>query len=350
VCALVVLMLVVGGVTRLTGSGLSIVEWRPVVGAVPPLDDASWNEAFGAYRASPQGQLVNFGISLGEFKRIFFWEYLHRLLGRFIGAAFALPGIYFAVKGQVRPRTVLAGLALIGLQGALGWGMVRTGLGATAHVSHYWLAAHLSLALVLLGYLTWTWLDVRRANEPARPSLRWALRGVLVVLAAQIVYGAFTAGLHAGVGYNTFPKMNGAWIPPEAFTRGSSMLDDRASVQLVHRTLGTILVVAIAALAAFAWRAPRAVRRAIGLVLAAVLVQFSLGIGTLLLFVPLHLAAAHQLGAVLLLLAAVRAVHLTRAIDGASQRARARSARSRSDPSPTCPARGRDCSRPTQAP
>lgn len=314
VCVLVVVMLVVGGVTRLTGSGLSIVEWRPVVGTLPPLDDAGWSEAFGAYQASPQGRLVNAGMTLGEFKRIFFWEYVHRLLGRLIGAAFTAPGIYFAAKGAMRPAKVLVGVALIGVQGALGWVMVRSGLGATAHVSHYWLAAHLSLALVLLGYVAWMWLDVRGASEPASPLLRIALRVVLVLLAAQIVYGAFTAGLHAGLGYNTFPKMNGVWVPAEAFTRWSSMLDERATVQLVHRILGTTLVVAIGALAVVARRAPRAVRRAIGWVLTAALVQFSLGIATLVLFVPIHVAAAHQLGAVVLLLAALRAAHLTREI------------------------------------
>lgn len=317
VCGLVVLMLVIGGVTRLTGSGLSIVEWRPVMGTVPPLDDASWNEAYGAYRASAEGKLLNAGMTLAEFKRIFFWEYVHRLLGRIIGAAFALPGLVFAAKRIVPRAKVATGFALVGVQGALGWIMVRSGLGASAHVSHYWLAAHLSLALVFLGYLAWWWLDAREAQapEPVSPALRTALRGVLVLLAVQIVYGAFTAGLHAGLGYNTFPKMNGVWVPPEAFTRWSSVLDDRATIQLVHRALGTTLAVAIAALAvatATRARAPRAVQRALGAVVAAVGLQFALGLATLLLFVPVSLAAAHQLGAVVLLLAVLRATHLAR--------------------------------------
>jgi cytochrome c oxidase assembly protein subunit 15 len=313
--SLVVLMLVVGGLTRLTGSGLSIVEWRPVVGTLPPLDEAGWNEAYGAYRASAEGKLLNAGMTLVEFKRIFLWEYVHRLLGRLIGAAFALPGFYFAAKRLARPAKVLTGLALVGIQGVLGWMMVRSGLGASAHVSHYWLAAHLSLALVFLAYLTWWWLDSRAASAcaPAAPALRVALRAVLVLLAVQIVYGAFTAGLHAGLGYNTFPKMNGVWVPSEAFTRWSSVLDDRTTVQLVHRIVGTTLAVLIAALAMSARRAPRAVRCAIGTVLVAVLVQLSLGIATLVRFVPIYLAAAHQLGAVVLLLAVLRAMHLTRA-------------------------------------
>jgi len=150
------------------------------------------------------------------------------------------------------------------------------------------------------------------ASEPASPALRITLRGVLVLLAVQIVYGAFTAGLHAGLGYNTFPKMNGVWVPPEAFTRWTSVLDDRTTVQLVHRAVGATLAVASLAIAVLARQAPRAVRRALGVVVAAVVAQLTLGIATLLLFVPIPLAAAHQLGAVVLLLAVLRATHLTR--------------------------------------
>jgi cytochrome c oxidase assembly protein subunit 15 len=319
VCVLVVAMVVLGGVTRLTGSGLSIVEWRPVVGTIPPLSDADWREAFRAYQETPQYRLLNAGMSLGDFQRIFFWEYVHRLVGRLLGVVFAGPLVYFAFTRSLS-RALVRRLALIfglgGLQGALGWFMVKSGLVDMPSVSHYRLAAHLSLALVVLSALFWTWLDQREAGAgPVARPLRLALVGVTALLALQIVYGAFTAGLHAGVGYNTFPLMHGRLVPPDATVLDPAWrnaFENRAMVQLLHRTFGALLVVAVSATAWIARRAPEAVRSAVRLVVVGVLAQFGLGVATLLLVVPVSVATVHQLGACLLLLAVLRALYVAR--------------------------------------
>ncbi len=321
VCAFVLLMVVVGGITRLTGSGLSIVEWKPLVGAVPPLSDHDWDEAFRRYQQFPQYKLLASSMTLAEFKRIFFWEYLHRLLGRVLGVVFFAPLVYFAAKRAFTRELslrLLGVLALGAMQGAMGWLMVKSGLVDIPRVSHYRLAAHLSLALLVLGFVFWLLLDVRAAGVTCAPSapprVRKALRVTLAVLAAQIVYGALTAGLHAGVGYNTFPKMHGRWIPLEAVALTPlwrNAVENHATVQLLHRAIGTLLLVAVAATWALARsaRLETAQRRAIDLLLAAVVVQFSLGVATLVLVVPLTLAALHQLGACVLFLLAIRAVH-----------------------------------------
>lgn len=319
VCALVVAMVVLGGVTRLTGSGLSIVEWRPLTGAIPPLSEEDWREAFRAYQETPQYRLLNAGMSLAEFQRIFLWEYVHRLVGRILGVVFVLPLGHFAFSRSISPdhaRRLFVVLALGALQGGLGWFMVKSGLIDAPNVSHYRLAAHLTLALVVLGTLFWTWLDLSgRDPSPVEGRLRFALHAVTGLLALQIVYGAFTAGLHAGIGYNTFPTMHGRWIPPDAFALDPTWrnaFENRAAVQLVHRALGALLVLAITATAVLARHAPREVKRTIQVLVAGVLVQFALGVATLVLVVPLPVAALHQLGACLLLLAVLRAQHAAR--------------------------------------
>lgn len=315
VCALVVAMLVIGGITRLTGSGLSIVTWRPVTGAVPPLSSSDWNEAFVAYQSSPQYRLLNAGMTLAEFQRIFFWEYVHRLLGRVLGVAFFVPFVWLLVKRALAPalvRRLAVIFALGGLQGALGWVMVASGLVDRPHVSHYRLAAHLSLALTLLGFLLWTVLDVRVPAGGASPRLRRALVAFLALLGLQIVYGAFTAGLHAGIGYNTFPKMYGQWIPREilALTPGwLNAFENRATVQFLHRALGAAVLLGIGGLLVLARGATRELRRAIAAIALAGIAQFSLGILTLLWIVPVPLAALHQFGACVLLLATIWANH-----------------------------------------
>lgn len=318
VCLLVVAMLVVGGITRLTGSGLSIVEWRPVTGAVPPLSDAAWRDAFEAYQTSPQYRLVNAGMTLDAFKRIYAWEYAHRLLGRVLGLVFLVPWAYFAVKGALS-RTftakLLFGFGLGGMQGALGWLMVASGLVDVPHVSHYRLAAHLALALVVLGYLFWIWLDLRGAGAGAPRRVRVVLAALAVLLAVQIVYGAFTAGLHAGVGYNTFPKMHGAWVPVDAMALSPAwrnVVGNPALVQFIHRAIGALIACTALVLVVVARGACASVRRAIGLVVLATLVQFGLGVATLVLVVPLSLAALHQLGGCVLYLATLYANHEAR--------------------------------------
>ncbi len=304
-------MLVIGGVTRLTGSGLSIVTWKPVVGAIPPLSDADWRDAFGAYQQTPQFRLMNSGMSLVDFKRIFFWEYVHRLIGRVLGFVFLVPVAYFAWK-RALPSRILRPLAVAfalgAFQGFLGWFMVKSGLVDMPHVSHYRLAAHLSLALIVLGVLFWTWLDVGDAAPVSvSPALRFALRVVAALLALQIVYGAFTAGLHAGIGYNTFPSMHGQWTPPGGFR---SPFEDGATVQWTHRVVGTLLVFAAGAVAVASRGAPKRARRAVTAVAHGALLQYGLGVTTLVLHVPLAAAALHQVGACLLWLAVLRALYI----------------------------------------
>lgn len=312
VIALIVCMVAVGGITRLTGSGLSIVEWQPLMGAIPPLDAAQWQETFAKYQASPQYRLTNAGMSLDEFKQIFFWEYIHRLLGRLIGVAFFLPLVWFwsrgLVTGALRGRLVFA-LLLGGLQGLMGWLMVKSGLVDEPRVSHLRLAAHLGLALLIMGWLAWLVLDARPRDPAARPFPRLLAWAILGCGALQIVYGAFVAGLRAGWGFNTFPKMGDAWLPDAVFALEPwwiNLLHGHAAVQFVHRWTGTLLLLLVAA----AWLRARGdtatrVRAAATLLLALVIVQYGLGVYTLVNVVPIVPAVIHQAWAALLLLGMV---------------------------------------------
>ncbi len=317
VCLLLLAMVVVGGITRVTGSGLSIVEWKPVTGAVPPLTDDDWRRAFEAYQGSPQYRLVNAGMSLAAFKAIFFWEYVHRLLGRVLGLVFFVPWAFFVARGALSRALSLrlfVGLVLVGLQGALGWLMVSSGLVDVPHVSHYRLAAHLGLALLVLGYLFWIWLELR-GKSPGAGEHRVAFAITLALVAVQIVWGGFTAGLHAGLGYNTFPTMHGEWMPAAAFAfepGWRNVVDNPAAVQLVHRALGTLVVVMVATLLSISGRMPARLRRATRWLAGCVTVQFSLGVATLLFVVPPVLAVVHQLGAFTLFLSTLRANHEAR--------------------------------------
>lgn len=306
-------MLIIGGVTRLTGSGLSIVSWKPVVGAIPPLSERDWHDAFSAYQATPQYRLINAGMSLDDFKRIFFWEYVHRLLGRILGILYIVPLAYFAWRRMLPKRIhkpLWAALALGGFQGFVGWFMVKSGLVDMPSVSHYRLASHLSLALIVLAVLFWIWLDLGE-SKPAcvSSSLGLGLRALFVLLSIQIVYGAFTAGLHAGLGYNSFPTMHGSWLPPGGIR---SPFADPTTVQWIHRVLGTLLLIAAIAIAVAARTAPARARKALTLVAAVALGQYGLGVTTLVLFVPISLAALHQFGACLLWLAVLHACFVAR--------------------------------------
>lgn len=304
VAALVFAMVVVGGITRLTESGLSIVKWQPLSGIVPPLSATDWQAEFAAYRASPQGALVNAGMDLAAFKGIFFWEYVHRLLARLIGFAFALPLLWFAVTGAI-PKgygwRLTAILALGGLQGAIGWWMVASGLVDRPSVAHERLAVHLFAALLIMAGCVWTALDLTEGKRRLAPGTM-ALLGVLAV---QIVWGAFTAGLRAGHASDTWPLMLGQWVPPLA-----SLIDDPVSVQWVHRSFAWVVA---AGMIVAAWTHRDAGRRA-GLVVALLAVQVALGILTIVHGVPIPLAAAHQAGAALLLAATLWLAHYDRPI------------------------------------
>jgi len=308
-CAMVFAMVAIGGITRLTESGLSIVEWRPITGVLPPLGEAAWQAEFDKYRQIDQYRLMNRGMSLDEFKTIFFWEWFHRLWGRLIGVVFAVPFVWFLARGQVR-GALAAKLFLLfclgGLQGAIGWWMVKSGLEANMlAVSQYRLAIHLGLALLLYLGLLWLALDLLRA----RAALRASALAALGLVYATAIAGAFVAGLDAGMRFNTFPLMDGRLVPAgygdiEPFWK--NLFENHASVQFNHRWLGVASLLAVGALA---WRLrERRPRAALAMALAAG-VQVALGIATLLLWVPVPLAAAHQAGSVVLLTAVAFAAH-----------------------------------------
>ena len=311
VAALVFVMVVVGGITRLTESGLSIVRWDVVSGTLPPLTEAAWQAEFRAYQASSQYQLMNRGMSLSDFKGIFFWEYVHRLLGRLIGLAFALPLAVFWLRGQIPPGykpRLLALLALGGLQGAIGWWMVSSGLVGRTEVAHSRLAVHLTTALVIMAGCIWTALDLRRAPAPApmsRPH-RWVLPFALL-LAVQIIWGAFTAGLRAGHASSTWPLMLGQLVPSGLVQQASDLVDSPIAVHFLHRTLAWAVAAVALLVSARLWQAGS--RREAGTLAAAVSLQFVLGVLTVINGVPIGLGVAHQAGGALLVGASVWAAH-----------------------------------------
>ena len=323
-CALVFAMVVVGGVTRLTHSGLSIVEWQPIVGAVPPLNEAQWLETFGRYQQTPEYQKVNHGMSLDAFKSIFWWEYFHRLLGRMIGVVFLLPLLWFWRRGHIdRPLALrLAGVFVLGgLQGAMGWYMVKSGLVDDPRVSQYRLTAHLSFALAIYAAMLWTALGLLYSGVTRADAHQQRLRKFSWVITAMVAYmvmtGGFVAGTHAGLAYNTFPLMNGYIVPPEIFMLRPlhlNFFNNLATVQFDHRLGAWLLAVLVPWFWLTARRAalsPRA-RLCVNLLPVMLALQITLGISTLLLVVPVPLAAAHQAGAVLLLTAALLANHSLR--------------------------------------
>ena len=310
VAALVFVMVVVGGITRLTESGLSIVRWDVVSGTLPPLTDAAWQAEFQAYQASSQYQLMNRGMSLAEFKGIYFWEYVHRLLGRLIGVAFALPLALFWLRGQIpagyKPR-LLALLALGGLQGAIGWWMVSSGLIGRTEVAHTRLAVHLTTALAIMAGCIWTALDLRRVTPSSTPRPhRWVLP-FAALLAVQIIWGAFTAGLRAGHASSTWPLMLGHVVPPGIIQSMSDMLDSPVAVHFLHRNLAWVVALAALLVAGKLWQAGS--RTEAGVLAAAVLLQFLLGVLTVINGVPLGLGVAHQAGGAVLVGASVWAAH-----------------------------------------
>ncbi len=311
-------MVVIGGVTRLTESGLSITEWKPVTGTLPPLSDAAWQEAYEKYQQIPEYQQVHFGMSLAEFKNIFFWEYLHRLWGRLIGlVALAVPVILLARQGASRRRGVrlLAVPVLVLMQGVLGWYMVMSGLSARISVSQYRLTAHLVLALVIYGLVVWMAARLGPAKGASiLPIFRRVCSGFFGLVFLTIMAGGFTAGLKAGLVYNSFPLMDGRLIPDGYWSLSPwwlNFFETIETVQFNHRLLAMTTFCAAIGLVCWAFRAGMAapVKRATLFVLGAVLVQVALGISTLLLVVPVGLAAAHQAGAILLFTSAILLVH-----------------------------------------
>ncbi|MDQ2877943.1 MAG: COX15/CtaA family protein [Pseudomonadota bacterium] len=317
VAAVIVAMVVVGGITRLTESGLSITQWNPISGAIPPLSEAAWQAEFANYRRIDQYAAIHAGMALAQFKHIFFWEYLHRLIGRLIGVAFFVPLVWFAVRRQI-PRgyawRLVALLALGGLQGAFGWWMVKSGLKpGQVEVSHGWLAVHLLTALFTLSGIVWTALDLRdldrsRLSRPARLTPMSAIVGALLFV--QLMFGAFMAGLRAGLVTDQWPLMNGTVFPAPTQAGRSfvdALFDDPAIVHFVHRWWAWIVLAGIVVLARKARdtgdrRASIALHVAVG-------IQILLGIGTVMMGVPIAMSAAHQLVGTLLVIATVWAAH-----------------------------------------
>ena len=308
-------MVIVGGATRLTDSGLSITEWKPVTGAVPPLSEEAWLTEFEKYKQIPEYVEVNFGMSLSEFKNIYWWEWGHRMLGRVIGLAFLFPFSIFALTGALTRRLSLQlfGLFVLGgMQGALGWWMVASGLVDRVDVSQYRLAAHLTLAIILFALMFWLALNLWSGGRKGKVSgkLKVAAAALSLGVLFQIVLGAFVAGLRAGKTFNTWPLMDGK-IVPEGYFIGSPGLNDLfesiAAVQFNHR-LGAYLVTIGAVWFWFAARRSPLSNRA-SLLLATVIVQVTLGIWTVLAATPINLGLLHQAGALAVLASSLYALH-----------------------------------------
>jgi cytochrome c oxidase assembly protein subunit 15 len=310
VAALVFAMVVVGGITRLTESGLSITRWDVVSGTLPPMTDAAWNAQFEGYKASSQYQMMNRGMSMAEFQGIFFWEYVHRLLGRVIGLAYALPFLWFwtkkAIPAGYKPR-LFALLMLGALQGTIGWWMVSSGLVGRTEVAHERLAIHLVTALTIMAGCIWTALDLLRTDAPAPARPRAWVIPFAVLLTIQIIWGAFVAGMRAGHASNTWPLMLGALVPPGIAQGTADLINDPVTVHFLHRSLAWVVALAALHIAAKLVRAGAGVR---GWVLGgAVVGQFTLGVATVLSSVAIPLGVAHQAMGALLVAATVWAAH-----------------------------------------
>ena len=331
-CAMVFAMVVLGGATRLTESGLSMVRWRPLFGILPPLDAAEWQQAFRHYQQSPEFRTFNFWMTIDDFKSIFWYEYIHRLWGRLIGVVFMVPLAWFWLRRRLRPG-LLPRLALMlvlgGAQGLLGWYMVKSGLVDRPDVSQYRLAAHLALAFAIYGYMLWVALGLL---FPARPGAGPAPAGVklrrhaLVVLiwsALTVIAGAFVAGIDAGLAYNTFPLMDGALVPQGMFELSPwpvNFFENAAAVQFTHRILAEALLVLVLVLWGRGLRAGiiGAARGALAALAALAVIQVGLGIATLLSEVQIILAVLHQAGALILFSLALWVVYALGARDPAA--------------------------------
>lgn len=321
-CALVFLMIIVGAVTRLTESGLSIVEWKLVTGIVPPLTESAWQAEFEEYKNSPEFLKKNFWMQVEDFKNIYFWEWLHRLLGRVIGLAYALPFLFFLYRRAIPagyPVKLFGLVLLVGAQGFMGWYMVKSGLVDQPAVSHYRLAAHLGLALLLYALTLWCALALAPPKNteapPAARTLRklgWVGLGILIV---TILWGAFTAGLDAGLVYNeTFPMMGGRWVPDEVTNAEApllSLIETHAGVQFLHRWLAMLTAAYLLFFAFYAIFSQKRREASYALLVVTVLMQVVLGIVTLFSGVHILPAALHQTGAVLLLTVMTVILHAT---------------------------------------
>jgi cytochrome c oxidase assembly protein subunit 15 len=323
-CAVLIFaMVILGGVTRLTDSGLSMVDWHPIHGVIPPLSEQEWVEEFSNYQQSPEFQKINHRMDVDEFKQIFYFEYSHRMLGRFIGLFFLLPFLYFLFARMIRPGLtpkLIIMFFLGGLQGLLGWYMVKSGLVDNPHVSQYRLTAHLIAAILIYAFILWTAMGLLNSDpritkrDSLYPGFRRALHYLMLLVVITILSGGFVAGLKAGHIFNTFPTMDGFWIPPGLMALEPlylNIFENMVTVQFDHRVLalttGGLLLVYW--LASWFHHFSSSTRTSFNLVGLMVIVQVILGISTLLLHVPVWLAASHQAGALLLFTAVLYNMH-----------------------------------------
>lgn len=322
-CFLVVAMVVIGGITRLTSSGLSIVEWDVVMGTLPPLNEAQWHVMFEKYKLSPQFIHINNDFSVEDFKSIFWWEYFHRLIGRIIGMVFLIPFLYFyftkKITKDLLPKLLFL-FVLGGFQGFLGWFMVKSGLSKDPMVSHYRLAAHLSTAILTFGYTFWVALSIIYKQKAQTNAVTNKIKSLLniffFVVMLQIVYGAFVAGLKAGKICNTYPKMCDYWVP-DIYSEDTflhNIFESHVGVQFLHRIFALVVVGFIITLWIYAKKnvINSVIKKSLNLLLLIVFVQFLLGIFTLVYSVPISLGVIHQFGAILVFAITLFAMHKTR--------------------------------------
>jgi cytochrome c oxidase assembly protein subunit 15 len=324
-CILIFAMVVIGGVTRLTGSGLSITEWKLVTGTFPPVNDIQWQEEFSEYQQSPQFQKINSAFGIDEFKNIYWWEYIHRLLGRLIGIVFIVPFVYFYLKKQIDKKLLpkLVVIFLLGaLQGFLGWYMVKSGLVDNPYVSHYRLAIHLITAFITFGYLFWVIEDLKSEEITEKSKTH---KGVLQLsiltfglVLIQIIYGGFVAGLHAGYAYNTWPMMGDEWVAASvsmAFEKNgiTSLFDNLATVQFIHRTVAILIFSLILYVWLkrnnAGWNLSAGQKTSISLSFYLATIQVLIGIYTLIYSVPFWSAVLHQAGGFAVFAAIILQVH-----------------------------------------
>lgn len=313
-CVMIAAMVVIGGITRLTDSGLSMVDWKLFMGSIPPTSEAEWLDKFEEYKQYPEYQKINFDITIEEFKSIFFWEYLHRLLGRVIGLVFFFPFLYFLIKGYFKKPMIgklIVLFVLGGFQGFLGWYMVSSGLVDRPDVSHYRLAIHLISAFTLFAYTFWLALDYSYSESKDTPNKALRSFGLktLALLTLQIIYGAYVAGLKAGMLCPTFPKMCDDWMP--ASMSNLNWTDDLYNIQFIHRTIAWVLAIWImyGFLKMMKEKLSSSQKKSTQYLLGMLSIQFLLGVLTILMSVPVALGVLHQFGALLLLASVIYMIH-----------------------------------------
>ncbi len=318
-CVMIASMVAIGGVTRLTGSGLSITEWKPIMGALPPMNDAQWQQAFEKYQQIPQYSVVNGHMNVHDFKGIFYWEWIHRNWGRLMGLVFIVPFLWFWRKGLLKGWLMRRSWTILiagGSVGALGWFMVASGLEELTSVSHYRLAIHLVAAFTAFCIVLWTVFDIKQGRRgftgDGTPAAKWS-RWLLVLLLVQIVYGAFTAGLDAGRIYNTWPLMNGEFMPENVLAFDSAWTNfthHKDGVQFIHRNFAWVVAAGITWFG-YANRKNKALKGGDRLLFLAVFLQIALGVLALVSHVWVSLGVMHQLGALVLLMALLHVLHRT---------------------------------------